>query len=63
MDQITDDYTALYIHNATKSNKLEDCLFWYKATPPPTFKFGAPHYWDFHHTRYNQDYVEPFLPP
>jgi len=63
MDQITDDYTALYIHNATKSNKLEDCLFWYKATPPPTFKFGAPYYWHFHDVRYNQDYVEPFLPP
>ena len=31
MDQITDDYTALYIDNTTKSNKLEDCIFWFKA--------------------------------
>ena len=27
MDQITDDYTALYIHNATQSNKLEDWVY------------------------------------
>jgi hypothetical protein len=28
MDQLTDDYTALYIHNSTNSNKLSDCIFW-----------------------------------
>ena len=62
MDQITDDYTALYIHNATTSNKLEDCLFWFKATPiPKGFKFGCKDYWNFHFKRYNVDYVEPFL--
>jgi len=62
MDQITNDYTALYIHNATKSNNLEDCLFWYKAKPiPKGFKFGCPDYWSFHYARYNPDYVEPFL--
>lgn len=63
MDYITNDYTALYIHNATKSNNLEDCLFWYKATPiPDGFKFGCPDFWGFHYDRYNHDYVEPFLP-
>jgi GTPase SAR1 family protein len=62
MDQLTDDYTALYIHNATTSNKLEDCLFWYKATPiPKDFKFGCDEFWKFHESRYNKDYVEPFL--
>ena len=41
MDQITDDYTALYVHNATNSNKLEDCIFWYKARPvPPDLSSG-----------------------
>ena len=42
MDQITDDYTALYIHNATQSNRLEDCVFWYKAPKniPDSFKMG-----------------------
>ena len=63
MDQITNDYTALYIHNATKSNNLEDCLFWYKAPAhlPEDFRFGCDDMWNFHNERYNPDYVEPFL--
>jgi len=62
MDQITDDYTALYIQNASQSNKIEDCVFWYKATPVPSgFKFGCADYWDFHYLRYNPEYTEPFI--
>ena len=55
MDQITDDYTALYIHNATKSNKLEDCVFWYKADPKQikNFRFGSSNFWEFHEDRYD----------
>ena len=42
MDQITDDYTALYIHNSTTSNKLDECIFYYKAKRvPSSFKFGC----------------------
>jgi hypothetical protein len=60
LDQITNDYTALYIHNATKSNDWRDCVFWYKAKPiPPDFKFGSEDYWNFHYERYNPDYVDP----
>jgi len=62
MDQITDDYTALYIHNATNSNKLEDCIFWYKAKwVPPDFKFGSPDYWLFHEERYDEAYQDPII--
>jgi len=60
MDQITDDYTALYIHNATTSNKLEDCIFWYKAKEvPKDFRMGCKEYWKFHSERYNPEYVDP----
>jgi hypothetical protein len=60
LDQITNDYTALYIHNATKTNDWRDCVFWYKAKPvPKDFKFGSDSYWDFHYSRYNPDYVDP----
>jgi hypothetical protein len=60
MDQL-DDYTALFILNATTSNKLEDCVFYYKATPvPPDFRFGCQYYWDFHNSRYNDEYKESF---
>ena len=60
LDQITDDYTALYIHNATRTNNWTDCVFWYKAQiPPEDFKFGCQEYWDFHFSRYNPEYVDP----
>ena len=63
MDQLTTDYTALYIHNATRSNRLEDCIFYYKATPVPDgFKFGCPELWQFHFDRYNPAYVDPLIP-
>lgn len=62
MDKLTDDYSALYIHNQSTSNKLEDCVFWYKAKPvPDDFKLGCPDYWKFHNTRYNKDYVDPIM--
>jgi Hom_end-associated Hint len=62
MDQITDNYTALYIHNATTSNSLEDCLFWYKAKDvPKEFRFGARDLWKFHYNRYDSRYSDPFV--
>jgi len=62
MDQITDNYTALYIHNATQSNKIEDCVFWYRAKPiPSNFRFGSPDFWKFHKQRYDEHYRDPFL--
>lgn len=61
LDQLTDDYCALYIHNATKSNDWRECVFWYKAPELPNFKFGCPEYWEFHFARYNSEYVDPIM--
>ena len=56
LDQLTDDYTALYVHNQTTSNKIEDCVFWYKAKPiPPDFKIGCDEYWLYHEERYDKE--------
>ncbi len=53
LDQITDDYTALFVLNQTQGNRLEDCIFWYKAKPvKKNFKFGSKDYWKFHKQRY-----------
>ena len=62
LDNLTDDYTAMYIHNATQSNNWRDCVFWYKAPRniPKDFKFGCKEYWQFHYDRYNPEYVDPF---
>ena len=60
MDQITEDYHALYIHNATHSNNWKDCVFYWKAPiTPKNWKFGCPEYWEFHESRYNTDYQDP----
>ena len=54
MDQITDDYTALYIHNSTTSNKLDECIFYYKAKRvPSSFKFGCSDFWRHHKKRFS----------
>ena len=54
MDVVTQNYTALYIHNQTQSNRMEDCVFFYRAKKiPANFKFGNKDYWDFHYARRN----------
>ena len=61
MDAITDDYTALYIHNATQSNRIEDCVFWYKAKKVPSnFRFGSRDFWRFHKQRFDENFTESF---
>ena len=65
MDQCTEDYNCLVIHNNAKSNKLEDQVFWYKAETHKNFKIGAEEYWKHHSNNYNNGYdsedeEEPF---
>lgn len=62
LDQITEDYTALYIHNRAMSNDWKDCVFWYKAKQvPQNWKFGSKDYWKFHKQRYDEDYKDPLM--
>lgn len=45
MDQCTENFECLVIHNGSQSNRLEDCVFWYKAEPHPDFKIGPRELW------------------
>lgn len=45
MDQCTENYECLVIHNGSQSNRLEECVFWYKAEPHPDFKIGPKELW------------------
>ena len=45
MDQCTEDYHCLVINNNAKSNKLEDQVFWYKASPHEDFKLCERKFW------------------
>ena len=46
MDQCTENYECLVINNNSKSNKLHDQIFWYKADPHGEFKLGSKEFWD-----------------
>ena len=62
MDQITNDYTALFIHNQVQSNDWRRCVFWYRARPvPENWKFGSRDYWAFHRARFNADHRPSFM--
>ena len=45
MDQCTENYECLVIHNGAKSNKIEDQVFWYKADMHTDFRLCAPELW------------------
>ena len=45
MDQCTENYECLVICNGVSSNKLEDQVFWYKASDHPPFKMCDDSLW------------------
>jgi len=45
MDQCTENYECLVIANGVQSNKLEDQVFWYKASAHPPFKMCDDSLW------------------
>ena len=46
MDQCTENYECLVVSNNSKSNKLEDQIFWYKASGHGDFKLGSREFWE-----------------
>ena len=57
MDQCTQNYECLVISNNTQSNKLEDSVFWYKASLHGEFRIGDPRFWQ-HNANYYRDKEE-----
>jgi len=53
MTQCTENYECLVLDNTSKSNKIEDCVFWYKAKIRTKFRFGSPSIWKYHKSNYN----------
>ena len=47
MDQCTENFECLVIHNNAKSNKLTDQVFWYKAEPRDNVRLGSQQFWDY----------------
>ena len=46
MDQCTENYECLVVANNAKSNKLDEQIFWYKASSHNNFKLGSKEFWE-----------------
>lgn len=55
MDQCTNNFECLvYDGKSAKTNNIEDCIFWYKAsTNLPEFRMGRDIFWDLHSRYYS----------
>ena len=58
MDACTENYECLVLDNTVKSNKIQDCVFWYKATVRKNFKVGSPQLWGMHKKMYNSKHAD-----
>ena len=62
MDQCTENYECLVVVNNSKSNKLEDQIFWYKASAHSSFKLGSKEFWEMSKNIDSDDEEEQFDP-
>ena len=62
MDQCTENYECLVINNNSKSNKLHDQIFWYKAESHKNFKLGSKEFWEISKTMDSDDEEEVYDP-
>jgi hypothetical protein len=53
MDACTENYECMVLDNTSKSNKISDCVFWYKAPIRKNFRVGGPSFWQYHQRFYN----------
>lgn len=54
MNACTQDYGILVLDNTSTSNKIEDCVFHYKASMHPKFKLCSEKVWRIHRQVYNE---------
>jgi hypothetical protein len=62
MDQCTENYECLVINNNSKSNKLEDQVFWYKADFHNDFRLGSKEFWEMSKNKSNAPQEERYNP-
>ena len=62
MDQCTENYECLVINNNSKSNKLQDQVFWYKADNHNDFKLGSKEFWELSKSINSDDEDEKYDP-
>lgn len=58
MDACTNNFECLVLDNTSTSNRIEDCVFWYKADIHPPFRVGSPEFWQYHASTYDPQYEQ-----
>jgi hypothetical protein len=53
MNACTENYECLVLDNTSKSNRLEDCVFYYRAPIRKGFRVGSQAMWQYHQQNYN----------
>jgi len=62
MDQCTENNECLVINNNSKSNKLHDQVFWYKADNHGDFRLGSKEFWELSKNLKDDDEEEQYDP-
>jgi hypothetical protein len=62
MDQCTENYECLVINNNSKSNRLHDQVFWYKADNHGDFRLGSKEFWELSKNLKDDDEEEQYDP-
>ena len=62
MDQCTENYECLVINNNSKSNKLNDQVFYYKADNHNDFRLGSKEFWELSKGMPEEDPEEEYDP-
>jgi hypothetical protein len=55
MDKCTENHECLVIHNGSKSNKLEEQVYWYKANDHTDFRVCCQEAWDYSDQNYTPE--------
>ena len=63
MDQCTENYECLVINNNAKTNRLDEQIFWYKASSHSNFKLGSKEFWELSKDLNSDDEEEDMFDP
>lgn len=56
---ITENYGSIVVDTLSRSNKIDECVFWYRAPYPcQSFRLGSANLWRFHDRHYDESYMD-----
>jgi len=54
LNNCTEGYDCLVLDNTSRSNNIQDCVFWYRAKANRSFKIGSKELWKFCEKQYDE---------